>query len=388
MSTQRAPSSPPIVNLHIGTLKSGTSYLQNVLWRYRIKLADDGILFPGRDRWAEQVEAVRDLLREGKPTRRKIEVGAWDKMRDEILAWPGSVAIMSMELLSLATPDRVERIVSSFQPAVINAVITVRDLARVIPSSWQESVQNRQTWSWEEFVEGLTGSTTDDSRPAQRFWKQQDVPGFGRTWADLIGADHVHIVTVPRAGAPRDELWNRFAPVVGIDPVTYPAPGNVRGNPAVGAGSAEFLRRLNVQLGKKFDIATYERNVKHHLAKNTFAPLEDEERLHLPAQHVDWTRTRALEITAGIRALGLPVHGDLDELVPEPPPDRPEVTISESRVAAAGVQAVEALVRALADPTPGEEPQRLRAQPTDDDRRRRRARRNARRGEGRRSRDA
>ena len=369
----------PTVNLHIGTLKSGTSFVQGVLWRHRIRLADNGILFPGVDSWSEQVAAVRDVLREGRQTRREIEVGAWDAMRDTILAWPGPTAIMSMELISLATPERVERIVSSLRPADVHVVITARDLARVIPSSWQESVQNRQTWTWEEFVEGLTGSEQDTSRPANRFWRQQDIPTIARTWADAVGTDHVHLVVVPPAGAPRDELWRRFAPVVGVDPEEYPAPEHVRGNPALGAASAEFLRRLNVRLGKKFDIATYERNVKKHIAKETFAHREDSDRLHLPEEHQAWAQARASQIIDGIRELGIDVHGDLDELTPElTPVGRSPVRIEEQDVAEAGVQAVEALVRALAEPAGAEARPSARPRVAGSDQRlKRRARRQA-----------
>ena len=380
MSAEQAAAPPPTVHLHIGTTKSGTSFLQGVLWSHRVRLAADGILYPGEDRWAEQVAAVRDVLREGRKTRREIEVGAWEAMRDRMLGWPGRSVIMSMELISLATPERAERIVSSLHPADVHVVITARDLARVIPSSWQESVQNRQTWSWEEFVEGLTGSDQDTSKPAHRFWRQQDVPVIARTWANLVGTDHVHLVVVPRAGAPRDELWRRFAPVVGLDPDTYHAPPHLRGNPAVGAASAEFLRRLNVRLGRKFDIATYERHVKKHVAKETFGQLEDGDRLRLPAEHEAWAVARASEITLQILELGIDVHGDLDELIPElTPGDRPAVTIAEHEVADAGVQAVEALVRALAQP-PEADPRRAQgAMAAGSDRERRRARRMARR---------
>lgn len=383
MSVTPRTGPAPTVYLHIGTLKSGTSYLQSVLWRHRDLLAADGVLYPGVERWSEQVDAVRDVLNEVRKTRSHIEVGAWQAMCDRILAWPGRSAIMSMELFSLASPERVERIVASLQPAEVHAVITARDLARVIPSSWQETVQNRQVWSWEAYVEGLTGSDQDDSLPAKRFWRQQDVPRIAKAWADVIGAGRVHLVVVPQVSAPRDELWRLFAPVVDLDPVSYPAPDQIRGNPAMGAASAEFVRRLNLRLGKGFDFMTYERTVKQFLAKNTLVHRADEERLRLPERYEAWAATRADEIIEQIRALDLDVHGNIDELRPEPAATRqPAVALDESEVAAAGVQAVEALVRSLAEPRDEDEPASARGRVPSAEQQARRARRQARRAAG------
>ena len=385
MSPSPPTGSAPTVYLHIGTLKSGTSFLQGVLWFHRELLAEDGVLYPGVERWSEQVDAVRDVLNEERRARSHIEVGAWESMCGRILAWPGRSAIMSMELLSLATPDRVERIVASLRPAEVHAVITARDLARVIPSSWQETVQNRQTWSWEQYVEGLTGSDQDNSLPAHRFWRQQDVPRIARSWADVIGADRLHLVVVPRTGAPRDELWRRFAPVVGLDPDAFVAPGHIRGNPAMGAASAEFVRRLNLRLGKGFDFKTYERSVKQYLSKNTLVHRADEERLRLPEQYETWATARATEIIGQLRELDIDVRGDLDELLPEPAAGgQPPLTLDESEVAAAGVQAVEALVRSLAEPSADAEPVSGGGRQVGEDQQqaRRQARRRARRAAG------
>ena len=48
-----------IVYLHIGTPKSGTSYLQDICLLNRERLAADGVLWPGRE-WGDQVRAVQE----------------------------------------------------------------------------------------------------------------------------------------------------------------------------------------------------------------------------------------------------------------------------------------------------------------------------------------
>ncbi len=48
--------------LHIGTMKSGTTFVQQVLWHHRDRLTGSGVCFPGRPGYAQQIAAVRDVL--------------------------------------------------------------------------------------------------------------------------------------------------------------------------------------------------------------------------------------------------------------------------------------------------------------------------------------
>ena len=59
-----APGVSKRVVLHIGAMKSGTSFIQNVLDANREPLQEHGILFAG-DRWRKQVLAVRELSERG-----------------------------------------------------------------------------------------------------------------------------------------------------------------------------------------------------------------------------------------------------------------------------------------------------------------------------------
>lgn len=337
----------PTIFLHIGTMKSGTSYVQGMLWRNREALRRNGVLYPG-EKWTEQVDAARQVLGGFGAARNAIAPGTWQAMADKMRHWSGRSSIMSMELLSFAEPPKITEIVQSLAPAEVHAVITARDLARVIPSAWQESTQNRQTWTWEDYVASLTGESDVEPLAFKRFWKQHDLVQMASSWAAELGTDRVHLVTVPRAGGRRDELWRRFCTVVGLDPDAYRGANEVRGNPAVGAASAEFLRRLNVEIARDVDVATYERLVKRFLAKNTLAHRAGEIRLILPAQYRDWAARRARQLADGVRATGVQVIGDLEELLPANDLETGTVEIAERDVTDAAVHALEALVLRLA----------------------------------------
>ena len=81
--------------LHIGAMKSGTSFVQQKMLANKQALRDQGVLFPG-ERWREQVVAVQDVLgtkRGGvKP---EDTIGAWDRLVEEMRAWEGT-AVVSM----------------------------------------------------------------------------------------------------------------------------------------------------------------------------------------------------------------------------------------------------------------------------------------------------
>ena len=87
------------VILHVGAMKSGTSYLQALLYANRPMLAERGVLVPGRT-WSDQVRAVQDVL--GMASERTGDIsGCWDGLVEEVAAYDGT-AVVSMEFLGAA----------------------------------------------------------------------------------------------------------------------------------------------------------------------------------------------------------------------------------------------------------------------------------------------
>src|SRR5688572_17705313 len=138
--------------LHVGAMKSGTTFIQSRLFAHRDLLEERGIRVPGRRR-RSQVLAVQQLLRGGGPM--------WDKHAAAVSRHDGTSTI-SMELLGPARRDVVEALRTSVD-AEVEVVITARDLNRCIPAMWQETVQNGRTWGWHDYV---IGARSD--RPSSR----------------------------------------------------------------------------------------------------------------------------------------------------------------------------------------------------------------------------
>ena len=329
------------VVLHIGAMKSGTSFVQATLAANREALAAQGVLFPG-ERWRDQVQGVIDVLdqqRNGKKPARSI--GAWQRLVDEIAAWPGT-AVISMEFFGPAKPANIERIIDSLAPAQVHVVLTVRDLARNIPAMWQEETQNYATWTWAQYVEDIEQGGPVKNSAGRAFWRHQDTPAIAKRWVEIVGRDRFTLVTLPPPGADRGLLWRRFCSVLGIEPEScQPAE---RSNPSLGAASALVMRALNERLGETgLSNGKYNRYVKHALAKRGLATRKAQE----PSIGFDapWVKRRSKQMIKQFQKLDLHVVGDLAELNPSPVKGVDPAGISEREQLDAAIDGLAHLVR-------------------------------------------
>lgn len=288
------------VVLHVGLMKSGTTFIQGRLNANRTLLADQGILFPGPN-WSRHSRGVTDLLDapHAKP-------GSWASLRDEIAAHAGT-GIISMEYLGPILPAKIAKVVGEFPDTNLQIVLTVRDLGRCVPAMWQETVKNRRTWTWPEYLRAIEKG----GDAGKAFWRQQGAGKITRRWADAVGADHVTVVVVPPPGAPSELLWDRFSQTVGIAPATWAeAP---RANESLGVSSALLMRRLNAATAD-LSREQYKKRVKS-LAKHSLVHhRRDEDSIGFTVPQ--WLRAHADRISKAILASGVNVVGDLAELEP------------------------------------------------------------------------
>jgi hypothetical protein len=317
------------VVLHVGLMKSGTTFLQGRMSANRGVLADQGILFPGPP-WSKQVQAVGDLA--GRPGARE---GAWNKLAAELRAHPGT-AVVSMEFLGPLPPKRIARLVDDLSGIRLEAVLTVRDLGRAVPATWQEAMQNRQSWDWDYYLEAVRKAADEAGRS---FWRQQGAGRIAEHWVAALGAENVSVITVPPPGSGPEVLWDRFRSVVGIADADWEeAP---RANESVGAASAVMLGRLNGLLGDA-DRKTYNRKVKSVV--KDLLPARRRVEQPIGFEVPNWLLKRSEERTDRLRASGASIVGDLEELVPR---DVPGVDPSQVGAEEQLEAAIELLARTL-----------------------------------------
>jgi hypothetical protein len=320
------------VILHVGAPKTGTSFVQDLLFHARDRLAELGIRYPA-DRFDAQFLAALDLMQLSWGGLEREAVGAWDRLAAEVRAWPGT-AIVSHEILATASRAQVARALASLaseEPGVdteFHLVLSARDLVRQIPAEWQENVKHRRTTSYADFLAHLQ----DPSRQqgvASWFWGVQEVPDILDRWGSTLPRERVHLVTVPPAGAPKDLLWQRFSHVLGLDPAEFTL-DDLRTNASLGVAEVAVVRRLNEEVAELLPNHHYRAIVREALVHQSLSTDRRSARLSVPRDVWEWAAQLSRHWVTELALRGYDVVGSLDDLLPAEPlpwvdPDRPDL---------------------------------------------------------------
>lgn len=308
-----AAMSNRVVYLHLGSPKTGTSYLQSTLAANRAGLLEDGVYYPKPGHSDAHHGPAQELLPVRRhPHRGRRRPGAWQRLASDIKGWDGDgVVVVSSELLAFAPQDQAERALEALGPAEVHLVLTLRDLVRQVPAVWQEKIKNRSTLTFDEFVGRLVEAKVPWRRGS---WAgQEPVTILGR-WSAGIPPERVHLVTVPPRGADPRVLWERFARVIGVDPDRFDPP-EAPANASLGVAETEVIRRLNEEL-QQTPWPFYAQYVRHGIARGVLAGHADGGRLVLPERLLPWVEQRSHEIVESVSGAGYDIVGDLDDLLP------------------------------------------------------------------------
>jgi len=229
----------PRVVLHVGAMKTGSTYLQHLLTTNRGALRDAGVLVaPNRS------AAVHDVMDyEGAGQARLDSVrGSWDAAVARMRGHDGDVAVLSHEYLSFVAPRVVRRVGESFQGAELHVVVTLRDAAGTLPAQWQTFARNRGTMTWPEYAAAARDESTTPR--THTFLRSQRTERTLRLWGGVVEPGRLHVITVPPSGTRPELLWERFAEVLGVDPAVA-SDRSVAANTSVGYASAHLLCLLH-----------------------------------------------------------------------------------------------------------------------------------------------
>jgi hypothetical protein len=301
------------VYFHIGAPKTGTTYLQNVLFANRPALAEHGVLYPYGD-VGQSFRSMQDFRGVGWGRGRASEfAGEWEQVASAARRWDGDTVIFSNELLGGAGADRIEAGLASVGDADVHVVFTARDFARQLVSDWQEHVKHKHTVTLEQFVDDLIEHGLAAPEPfGQMFWGMHDAALILSRWSAFVAPDRIHVVTVPQPGGPRDTLWRRFCAVTGLDPDGYDTDIE-RANPSMGVAETELVRRMNFEV-QAMAPEVYDPLVRKVLAEEILGG--GDLRLKLPAGRMEWALERSRQLIDALKEAEYEVEGDLEELMP------------------------------------------------------------------------
>lgn len=321
------------VLLHIGPPKTGTSALQSACHTQRDRLQAAGVHYAGSG-VQPSAAAFAAIARVHPSTGRAPSRRHWDSFAREVRGVRNASVLVSSEFFAGANEDQAREIVASLGGDRVHVAVTLRPLAKILGSRWQQNVQEGAHISYPEWLKAVLTEPT--STHAQRFWSRQRHDALIARWVAATSADRVHVIVVDD----RDHggILRLFENLLGIPEQTL-APQRDTLNRSLTREEVEVVRAFNEQ----FDEAKLSPSLRHKLMARGAAthvkrrtPDAGEAKIVTPAWAVERASAIGAEMVSAIRSSGVHVDGDLSLLsngsagtaAPEVSADSDQVAIS------------------------------------------------------------
>jgi hypothetical protein len=301
------------VLLHVGMFKTGTTAIQGALFRARPQLAEHGVLHAGETRNPMQaVLAFRGQQMPGKPPPRPEQ---WDSLVAQVAAAANQRVVVSSEFLGTAGVETGRRAVQLLGGPRVHVVVTLRPLAKMMPSQWQQYVRSRATTSsYDDWLDGMLRKPPF-KRPTPSFWTRNHHDALVERWASIVGPENLTVIIVDEAD--RTFLMRTFEDLLGLPAGLLVADKDTE-NRSMTLAETELVRQINVEFKNRgWSDELYRRMVLKGIGfqmQTNRTPDVDEPRITTP----QWALDRVAEIGAAaadkISTLGVRVVGDISTL--------------------------------------------------------------------------
>jgi hypothetical protein len=298
--------------LHIGPHKTGTTAIQGALHLARERLAAEGVVYPGRGRqplWPILAVTGQPALLGGP----RPEISYWDSLVRDVRAAGDQRVVLSSEFFAEADDATARRVIADLGGARVHVVVTLRSLAWILPSQWQQYLQNGFHFRYLEWLEGILSEPPQTPTPG--FWRRHRHDALITRWAAENGPENLTVIVLDESD--RLMLLRVFESMLGL-PAVFLVLEERAVNRSLTAEEAELVRLLNEEFSRRDwphrDYARFMRYGAVEHMKDARRPAPEEPKIATPA----WALVRAAEISgemAGrIDALGVNIVGDISSL--------------------------------------------------------------------------
>jgi hypothetical protein len=293
--------------LHIGAPKTGSSYLQRLLWTNRHALMRGGVYVPGRSQadhfWAGTDFRGRPYVTQAPGDRWQ---GAWDRLIDDAERSRCVKVIISSEFLAESGEDEIAAGLERLSAADVRVIYATREFAGLLGSVWQQGVQVGPAAAWPEWLDAVA-----QPGRAEGMWLRHDVANVCERW-NTDEVDEVSVLLLPRQGGEPDELWRRFQSIVGWTVRTRVDVPRV--NESLGYSQAEFLRQLQHRLADIEPRHERTRVTKNLIARQALGRMERVDLLVIPERLRAWVEAESAKRRDQLVLSKARIVGDLDDL--------------------------------------------------------------------------
>ncbi len=309
--------------VHIGPPKTGTTAVQSALFLRQADLPAYGVAYPGRRRHERAAVSAAALawVPHGYPP--DIEK-QWQWLVDEVRASTADRVVVSSEIFSLAPEARIPGIVEDLGGPGLQVVITMRPLARMLPSQWQQSIQNNEVADYASWLERLVGPGAVPDPYTDALWHHYRVDRLVNRWGAHVGEENVTLVVLDPDDRPM--LLATFEKLLGL-PAGFLEPAPDEKNVSMPYPGVEVLRAFNRRFrAEGHEQGLYVRAIRGRAMRQIKATAQPVMRPHpidTPTWAVERANLVAVEMAEAIAASSARVIGDLGHLVASVPDGEP-----------------------------------------------------------------
>jgi hypothetical protein len=305
--------------LHIGPHKTGTTAIQGALRQARPELVGHGVVYAGNVR-QHQMAALALTGGGGMKGAPPARARDWELLVEQVRAADRQRVIVSSEFFDEADEEMARRAVDELSGERVHVVVTLRPLAKILPSAWQQYVRNGITVPYHSWLDGMLNQAPYD-RPTPSFWRRHRHAELVDRWASVVGPDRVLVIVVDESDP--DALMRTFEAMVGLPPgVLEPESGWT--NRSFTAAETELVRDFNVRFRlRRWPEPIYNRVIRLGTLTQMQrrVPKPDEPGIATPKWAIDRANELAAEASTRIAASGVRLLGDLAALSAVQPKD-------------------------------------------------------------------
>jgi hypothetical protein len=238
----------------------------------------------------------------------------WTDLVKQAKATTADRVLISGEGFADCNQEEINQIARDLDPNRLHVAVTLRPLAKILTSQWQQYIQNNMKRS---SLDRFLHETLDPEPQSTEsgFWRRHRHDQLIKRWSAPIGAENLTVIVVDDREPAL--IMRAFERLTGLREGTL-TPNRNPINRSLTLAETEIVRAYYVLMEEQgFNPRVYRKGVSIRPAlylKEQRNPGPDEAKIQIPDWAAERTRQISTTIVEGIRNSGVRVIGDLDSL--------------------------------------------------------------------------